>query len=153
MVTITNFTFAIGSIIKHCRPGKHQAPIVFYIYPYDNKLCVFQYLEEYINRTREKRGMHTRLLISYIQPHKLVTKDSVARWCSDIMQMAGIDTSIFAPHSTRSASTSAAFHNGCPLKTILEAGGWSNENTFSKFYNKPLENNMQANVLNTNSVS
>ena len=148
--TSDSFTFAVHSIIKQTRPGTHQQPIVYHKYPHDSKLCVFGHLQEYINQTREKRGEYTQLLISYIQPHKPVTRDSVARWCSTIMQKAGIDTSIFAPHSTRSASTSAAFREGCPLQTILDAGGWSKEETFSRFYHKPVRQTLQANVLSEN---
>ena len=145
--TTTSFSFAIASVLKHTRPGTHQHPIVYTKYPMDPKLCVFEHLMEYLARTKPKRGVHTRLLLSYIKPHNPVTKDSVARWCSHIMQQAGIDTSIFAPHSTRSASTSAAFHQGCPLKTILDAGGWTREETFSHFYNKQLLSSFQSHVL------
>ena len=140
--TTTSFSFAIASVFKHTRPGTHQHPIVYTKYPMDPKLCVFEHLKEYLYRTTQ-----TRLLLSYIKPHNPVTKDSVARWCSQIMQLAGIDMSIFAPHSTRSASTSAAFRQGCPLQTILDAGGWTREETFSQFYNKPLLSSFQSHVL------
>lgn len=53
------------------------------------------------------------------------------------MKAAGIDLSIFAPHSTRSASTSKAAMT-LPLSTMLEAVGWSQESTFALYYRKPL---------------
>ena len=40
------------------------------------------------------------------------------------MKKAGIDTESFKPHSTRAASTSAAFREGIPLETIMAAAEW-----------------------------
>ena len=45
-----------------------------------------------------------------------------------MLQMAGIDTTKFSAHSTRSASTSAAFDRDVPLDNIL-----SSQKTLSKF--------------------
>ncbi|MPC27103.1 hypothetical protein E2C01_020263 [Portunus trituberculatus] len=53
------------------------------------------------------------------------------------MRDAGIDVSIFAPHSLRSVSTSKAVRT-LPLATILETVGWSQESTFARHYKKPL---------------
>ena len=52
------------------------------------------------------------------------------------MDKAGINTEIYGAHSTRAASTSAARTKNIDTDRILAATGWSNENTFSKFYNK-----------------
>ena len=46
---------------------------------------------------------------------------------------------MFSPHSTRSASTSAAHCSNVPLKTILSTAGWSNAKTFATYYNKPIK--------------
>ncbi|MPC41864.1 hypothetical protein E2C01_035471 [Portunus trituberculatus] len=53
------------------------------------------------------------------------------------MQAAGIDLTIFSPHSTRSASTSKAALK-LPLSTILSTIGWAKESTFTKHYQKPI---------------
>ena len=145
--THNSYTFSLPSILKTTKPGKHLDPVIYTGYPYDKKLCVYLHLTEYISRTREIRGVYTPLLISYVKPHKPVVKDTVARWVTKIMQTAGIDTSIFAPHSTRSASTSAAFRQGCPMQTILKAGGWSQEGTFLKYYNKPVLDTLPGSIL------
>ena len=55
------------------------------------------------------------------------------------MEKAGLDLNIFTPHSVRAASTSAAFRAKIPLNSILETAGWSKDNTFRKYYNKPLQ--------------
>ncbi len=54
------------------------------------------------------------------------------------MGKAGIDNKVFGAHSTRAAVTSAAHKNGVSIDRILAAGGWSNENTFGRFYKKPI---------------
>ena len=53
-----------------------------------------------------------------------------------MMTKAGIDTVNFMPHSTRTASASAAFRKGIPLDTIMAAAGWSVEYTFATYYKK-----------------
>jgi hypothetical protein len=50
--------------------------------------------------------------------------------------MAGIDTTIFTAHSTRTASTSCAKVKGLPSHVIMAAADWHSESTFSKFYDK-----------------
>ena len=49
---------------------------------------------------------------------------------------AGIDTSIFKAHSTRSASTSAVKKDNIPIDHILKLAGWTNVRTFDKYYDK-----------------
>ena len=47
--------------------------------------------------------------------------------------------SIFTAHSTRAASTSKAA-TIVPIQTILKTATWSNAKTFTKYYNKPVQN-------------
>ena len=54
------------------------------------------------------------------------------------MNAAGIDTNKFKPGSTRAASSSKAAEAGVPMDTILQAGGWSRQTTFTKFYKKTI---------------
>ena len=44
----------------------------------------------------------------------------------------------FNAYSTRSASVSAAKTLKISVKTILDAAGWSNADTFAKFYDRPV---------------
>lgn len=55
------------------------------------------------------------------------------------MQEAGIDILLFKPHSTRSASTSAALSKGVNIDVIFQTAGWSLEDTFAKYYNKAIQ--------------
>ena len=65
-----------------------------------------------------------------------MSKDTIARWVHTVMMGAGLDVAIFKPHSTRSAATSKAKRACVPLTDILKHAGWSNHQTFDRFYNK-----------------
>jgi hypothetical protein len=83
-------------------------------------------LEVYIHRTAHLRDCDSdSLLISFIKPYHKVSTDTIARWIKTVLRLAGIDTSIFKAHSTRSASTSAATKLGVPLQDIMSSAGWS----------------------------
>ena len=45
----------------------------------------------------------------------------------------------FSAHSVRAASTSKANANLVPVDNILKVAGWSNAETFARFYKKPIE--------------
>ena len=55
------------------------------------------------------------------------------------MSNAGIDVSIYSPHSCRSAAVSAATIGGVSLEVILKHGDLSNANTFYKHYQKEIK--------------
>ena len=44
------------------------------------------------------------IFISYQKPYGAVLKSTAARWIRDVLHRAGVDTSRFGAHSTRSAS-------------------------------------------------
>ena len=50
---------------------------------------------------------------------------------------AGIDMTIFTPHSTRSASSKAA--KKVPIETVPKTGGWSSMRIFANYYNKQID--------------
>ena len=66
------------------------------------------------------------------------SKDTLARWVKDVLTLSGIDTSQYAAHSCRSASSSRAKMSGAPLEHILHCGQWKSTNTSVKFYDKEL---------------
>ena len=63
-------------------------------------------LEEYLQRTYQHRDKHSQLLLSYIQPFKPVSKETIARWVKVVLKSAGIDVAKYSAHSSRAASTS-----------------------------------------------
>lgn len=104
----------------------------------DKKLCIVTVLTEYVNRTKLTRGSYTQLLLSFCKPSKPVSTDTIARWLKKVLENAGIDINKYGAHSTRAASTSAAKAANVSVKTIMDAAGWANAGTFSKFYDKPI---------------
>ena len=88
--------------------------------------------------TEKLRGSETSLFVSFCKPYRKVSKDTIARWVKTVMKASGIDTSLFKPHSCRSASVSKANKMRLSLDTILRTAGWSCDSTFRKFYDKPI---------------
>ena len=130
--------FSINSLLKTSRPGKHLSCIEFQAYAPDVSLCIVKHLQQYLKRTDILRSDVKQLFISYTKPHKAVSPDTVSRWIKTTLVDAGIDTSKYSAHSTRSASTSAAKGNNISIATIMKSAGWSQESTFTKFYDKPV---------------
>ena len=56
------------------------------------------------------------------------------------MQVAGLDTSIFKPHSTRAASTSKTNSCQVPIHSVVKLASWSIDRVFHNFYIKPVGN-------------
>ncbi len=139
-VEITNILVCkVAQLLKHSKPGTHQAPLEFQRYVANEKLCVVQTMQDYISRTAPIRGQEKQLFISTVPPHKAVSKSTIARWIKNVMENAGIDTSTFKAHSCRSASTSAASAKGLQLETIMKAAGWHSATTFQRYYGKAIE--------------
>ncbi|XP_069121449.1 uncharacterized protein [Argopecten irradians] len=131
-----------GEVLKTTRPGHHQCEIVLGKFSELN-LCVAETLKTYLIKTELLRDNVTqnKLFLSYQKPHTAVSKATISRWIKVVLVKAGVDMTIFTPHSTRAASASAAFRANVPVQTILNTAGWSKESTFAKFYLKPVAKN------------
>ena len=132
--------FVITEKVKQSRVGTHLKPVEFLAYPEDEKLCVIKHLREYIKKTQVLRGDCSQLLLSHVKPHGPASKDTISRWCKNVLKFAGIDVSKFTAHSTRSASTSFLAERNVNIKDIMTSAGWSNEMTFQRYYRKPVGN-------------
>ena len=90
------------------RPRKSTRKLEFVSLLEDNSLCPVATLTECMSRTEGLRksasSEETRLFISFIKPHKAMSTATVARWIKSVLSAAGIDTSVFKPHSVRGAS-------------------------------------------------
>ena len=129
--------FHPSDLSKQSKQGKDLKQFFFPRFSENQKLCPAFSLENYICATQPLRGDSSQLFISFIKPHRPVTSPTVARWLKEVIQEAGIDTSIFKAHSTRAASASAAANSGISTNEILEAADWSTSSTFQRFYYKP----------------
>ena len=131
-------TFHIMSLLKHSSPANKTSNVItFNSYPEDKRLCPVFLLHNYLERTSNLR-QGSQLIINHQRPHKAVSKETISRWIKITLCKAGINTAIFKPHSTRSASTSAAAANSLDINKILKAGSWTHAATFQKFYRKDI---------------
>lgn len=133
------FRLTITHKLKQTKPGRHIDPIELMEFKDDGKLCVVEHLKEYLERTRQLRGEHTKLFLSFIKPYHPVTKDTVSRWVKLVLQQAGIDVTKYTAHSSRAATTSHTMKKGLSLQEIMKTAGWTSTTTFEKFYHKPAE--------------
>lgn len=134
-----SYVLQYNSTLKQSKPGKSVPSVVLKRYTLDQKLCVVHTLTEYINRTKTLRGNNNALFISYLKPHYAVTTSTISRWIRSVMFLAGIDIRKFKSHSVRSASTSKAKLCNIPVPEIMKVAGWSSQETFAMYYNKPIE--------------
>lgn len=131
------YTFQIVEHLKQSRPGVNNPLVKLQAYE-DKQLCVVTTLTEYLRKTHDLRGSEKQLFISYQKPFMKVSRDTISRWTKQVMKAAGIETTIFKPHSTRAASTSAANRSTTTLDEIMDTAGWASASTFAKFYDKPI---------------
>ena len=138
------YIFHISSLLKQTSAkggqNRHLFPITFTSYNVDKRLCVVELLTAYIERTTSLRKSTKQLLICYVAPHGPASKDTISRWIRQTMKDAGINTSVFKPHSTRGAATSAAKAANVPIHEIMNTAGWRSDSTFAKFYDRPITN-------------
>ena len=106
----------------------------------DGDICVINTLKEYLKRTSVIRGSENKLFISFNRPYKSVSRSTISRWIKAVLREAGIDISIFKAHSTRAAACSNAKLIGVPIDHILKTAGWANVTSFSKFYDRIVDN-------------
>ena len=143
-------------MLKTSKQGRHLGELDFSSFVPNKNLCIVYTLRYYLKQTENilrNEGNHTvtKLFVTTQKPFKAVTRDTICRWTRNILQKSGIDLNIFKAHSTRAASTTAAFKNRVPLSTILRTAGWQKDCTFRKFYKKPIvmDKSYSQNLLNS----
>lgn len=141
--TKAGLKITFGDLMKHSKPGKHTPELLIPAYAPDRRLCIVTVYDEYVQRTEGLRDT-TRLFITSIRPHSPASRDTVSKWIRNVMSTAGIDMNRFAPHSVRSATTSAV---RVPLATIIKTACWTGAGTFQKYYKKPIHKNFGEGVL------
>ena len=133
-----NYSFDLAEHIKTSTPRSPHTKIDISVYEPDSTICPLACLKAYINKTKNLRNSETQLFISYVRPHKPVSRDTVSRWTKETLRICGIDTNVFTAHSTRSASVSKANEKDVPIHEIMANAGWKSAETFRKYYNKPV---------------
>ena len=132
--------FHLSGNLKQSRPANPPEPIIFHQYPPDGELCPVAAFHQYhvIRTAIVGNQSDYSLFLCHRKPNGPASIDTLAHWVKQTMIAAGIDTTIFHPHSCRAASTSKANAAGVPLHQILRAGQWSQESTFFRFYCKQI---------------
>ena len=123
----------IGDLLKTSTNVRHTGEVKFPSYPSNNSICPVSTIRQYIENTKEIRGNITSLFLTINKPHHKPSKDTFGRWIKSMLERCGINTTIFKPHSTRSASTSRA-NTKISTETVLKTGGWRSHRTFAVYY-------------------
>ena len=136
--------FTIKELVKQTAPRHINTGRVITLKGYapDRRLCPIVLLKAYLARTKPIRK-DPRLFLTWVRPNTPATPATISRWIKSTLKDAGIDTTVFSGHSTRTASTSAAARAAVPMKEIIKTAGWASETTFAKYYNKPLRQQAQ----------
>ena len=106
-------------------------------------ICPVLSLQDYLVRTAPLRLRAVDVQHMFIQlrlPQKSVSSQTLASWITSMMADAGVDTSSFHQHSTRSASAAwlgSGTNKKMSVAQICNQGQWSRSTTtFRKFYHK-----------------
>ena len=130
--------FHITTLLKHNNiHNKMNNNIILHSFNENKNLCPVFHTKYYIERTKRDR-QSSKLFISTQKPFKAASKSTISRWVKTTLTRAGINTNIYKPHSTRSASTSAAAASDLDITHILKTANWSRATTFAKYYSKPI---------------
>lgn len=129
--------------VKHSKQGKPNPPITFCAFPQDKALCPITAIDSYIGMTKSWRGKlseedQDHFWLSVNPPHKPISKSSLTRWITSLLNKAGIDTETFKSHSLRAASSSKVSQQGISTKDILERGNWKGTSVWEKHYHKEI---------------
>ena len=69
---------------------------------------------------------------------------TIAAWLSKVIEMSGQEGTA---GSVRSVASSMAMAQGASLEAVLNAGDWARQQTFKRFYYKPVPLSFQDAVL------
>lgn len=120
---------------------QHFQPLLVLPYFTNNpKLCVASVITAYIERTKNIRPKEMDyLILTHKSPIHPATTQRIGKWIKTTLADSGVNIAHFSAHSTRHATTSAAYRAGVSIETIRKTAGWTDKsNTFNKFYNRLL---------------
>ena len=135
----------VTGLEKTSRPGHLRGEVVLPSGDSCPPLSLHYCISEYLARTEQFRLYHEKaegtrpsnLFVSNNKPHQSVTATTLAKWLLAAMDGAGIDTSSFKAHSTRSSGASSMRNKGLSLAQVLKRGYWSDRTrTFEVFYDR-----------------
>ena len=84
------FVFLVTDVLKQSSPYRKN-PIIKLLPYEDEDLCAAKVLKYYLMRTMKIRNGESKLLISYVKPHKSVSRDTISRWIKRVLFQSGVD--------------------------------------------------------------
>jgi len=90
-------SFKLLDHIKTSKHNKRESSIDIGSYRPDNTLCPLLTLKEYLKKTEPLRDTERKLFISFIQPHKGVSRDTISRWTKSGRKSAGLISANLQP--------------------------------------------------------
>ena len=130
-VTKHAVAFTISSRLKQTLGDRHT-PLLYLPKFGEKKLCVWRCVLAYFMRTNHLRNTK-KLFITTTSPFGPVTTTTVSRWLRTVLAEAGVNTSVYKAHSTRSAASSKA-RLFLSIEKVMEAADWKSEQVFAKHY-------------------
>jgi integrase len=138
-ITESAFEFALQALdLKQGRPGYKPQCVILRKFPSNPKICIFKYLQTYLDRTALIRKGLQPLFLTTTKPYRVASSNTISRWLKTVLNTAGIDIERFSAGSSRAAASSAAKQAGLPIDQILKAGGWAKQDTFTRFYDREI---------------
>ncbi|KAK6175967.1 hypothetical protein SNE40_014339 [Patella caerulea] len=113
------FMFGFDTPLKTSRSGHPVKELKMCVYPMDNRLCIYVALKEYLKRTSSIRGDVDKLFVSYVKPHREVSRETIARWIRVVLDRSGVDIRKFTAHSVRAAAVSKDKINNVSIDDII----------------------------------
>lgn len=128
----------LGGSIKQNRPNFKVQMVKFYAYVKDKRLCVYETLNNYIVKAENLRKTDGKLFISFIKPHKKVSKYTTVRWIKKMLNISDINTKMYTVGSVHPSAALWAKARDVPVSCIMTKAGWLIliETTFAKHYEK-----------------
>ena len=75
--------------------------------------------------------------MSCVKPHKSVSSKTLSRWVQETLKEAGVDTSLWDPHSVRAAASAHLRANNMDAVALCKRADWSlTTDTYNRFYKK-----------------
>jgi integrase len=144
--TAEGVSFSLSKFRKAQRGGALQS--IFLKKLADEQLDPGRCLSRYCEVTEKYRTDKNseRLFIGSVGQHPHVQSSTISAWIKKELKAAGVDTERFSGHSTRGAAASKAAASGVSVESILSAGHWSAESTFTRFYRRDAAINPSTSV-------
>ena len=90
-------------------------------------------MKTYLEKTGRLRDGESLLFLTTVNSFKAASNNIILRWIKNLLGLAGINTNVFKPHWTHSASISYT-EQKVPMENILKAEGWRSFRTVAIFY-------------------